>query len=427
MKNKNENFSATVKTFIKDFFTKRIVLKIVSLVFAMLLWGYVLMMQDPVRVKTISNVSVTIEGEADLLARNLIIRGNKQFSDVVVKVKTQLTQYADLNIDDITATINLAGITEKGTYQITISAKTTTGDISSISPSQVTIEVDDLVTRRVPVEVGLTGALPEGYWAGEPVIGRTEIDVEGAAEDIAAIAKAGADLDLTGLTDSVNRSVMLTLYDAQGNAISSDVLIGALPSVTVKLDVMHMKEVPVDTLSALLGADDLPPNFELVSCRIVKGPETVRLVGDADALAAVSAIALEPIDISGSKESIQQIFAMLVPDGLNLLDEDTVELYIEIREKSASVSFMELPIDVRGLGRKLNATLSVSAADVAISGRISLVNLLARDDVTIYIDLTDYIAGTYENVPLYVELPTDEMTQELTKVLSVVAVTVVIN
>ena len=163
MTNSNQKFSATLKSFVRDFFTKRIALKVVSLVFAMLLWGYVLMMQDPARIKTISNVNVTIEGEADLIARKLVIRGNKQFSDVIVKVKTQLTQYADLNIDDITATINLAGITEKGTYKITISAKTTTGDIASISPSQVTVEVDKLVTRRVPVEIGFTGALPDGY------------------------------------------------------------------------------------------------------------------------------------------------------------------------------------------------------------------------------------------------------------------------
>ncbi len=417
MKNK-EKFTALLKQWVKDLFTKRIALKIVSLMFAMLLWGYVLMMQDPERTKTVSNVSVSIEGEADLLARKLVIRGNKRFDDVVVKVKTQLTQYADLNVDDITATINLAGITDKGTYKVTVSAKSSTGTVISTSPSQVTIEVDDLVTRGIPVEIKTAGTLPEGYWAGTPVIGRSEITIEGAAQDIELIEKAGAEIDLSGLEASVNRSTLLTLYDANGDEVPSDALHGTLPSVMVKLEVTPMKEVPVDAASALLGADDLPPNFELVSYAIVKGPDTVRIIGDEDALAAVDSIALEPIDISGSRESIQQDFMMVLPEGVTLLDSDTVELYIEIREKSASASFMELPIDVRGLNRKLKATLSQEAADVVISGRISLVNMLERDDVTLYVDLTNYAAGVYD-VPLYVELPKDEMTLELTKLLSI--------
>ena len=85
-----------------------------------------------------------------------------------------------------------------------------------------------------------------------------------------------------------------------------------------------------------------------------------------------------------------------------------------------------MPIDVRGLGRKLNATLSAEAADIVISGRISLVNLLERNDVTLYIDLTNYAAGTHE-VPIYVELPNDAMTTELSKALSAQFVTVVID
>lgn len=426
MESNKKRFSATLEQWFKDFFTKSIALKIVSLVFAMILWGYVLMMQDPVRTKPIVNVPVTIEGEADLLARRLVIRGNKKFGNVTVRVRTQLTQYADLTVDDISASINLAGITEKGTYSIAINAKTSTGGIASVSPAQVTVEVDQLVSRPIPVDINLTGGLAEGYWAGDPVVSRAEIEIQGAAQDLASIERASADIDLTGVQQSINRSVLLTLYDSAGNEVSSDILLGALPSVTVQLEVRSMKEVPVDTASALLGANDLPPNFELVGSRIVSGPSSVRLVGDAEVLAGIDAVALEPIDIAGARQSIQQSFALIVPDGVRLIDADTVELYVEIREKSASASFMELPIVKRGLGRKLKATLSIEAADVMISGRISLVNLIERGDVILYVDLAGYGAGTYQ-VPIYVELPNDEMMSELTKILSQQLVTVVID
>ncbi len=423
----SKRFSVTLKKWLKNFFSKDIALKIISLVFAMLLWGYVLMMQDPVRIKTISNVPVSIEGEADLLARKLVIRGNKEFDNVTIRVRTQLTQYADLTASDVTAVISLTSITTSGTYVIAISPKTAIGTVASITPAQVTVEVDQLVKRHIPVRISWTGTLPEGYWAGDAVVSRTEIEIEGAAKDLADIEYASAEIDLTNATQSINRSVLLTLYDGAGNEVDSGMLLGTLPSVSVQREVLNMKEVPVDMASAILGADDLPTNFELVGSKIVAGPQTVRLVGDAEALEAIEAIALEPIDISGSRQSIQQTFALLVPDGVRLLDADSVELYIEIREKSASVSFMELPIKVRGVGKKLSASLSLETADVVVSGRISLVNLLKREDVNLYIDLTGYVAGTYEKVPIYVEFPQNDMAGELATSLSTEFVRVVIN
>ncbi len=425
MKNKKD-IGKAIKKWIKDFFTKSIALKIVSLVFAMLLWGYVLMTQDPIRVKTIQNVQVTIEGEADLLARKLIINSSKKLEDVVVTVRTQLTQYADLGADDVTAAISLSGITEKGEYELSVTAKTSTGTIATVSPSKVKIAVDDLVTRRIPVEVVLAGDMPEGYWADTLSVGRTEIDIEGAAENIAGVVKAAAEIDVSNLTQSINRSVLLDLYDENGDIVSSDILLGTLPTVSVRLDVYNMKEVPIDTASALLGADNLSANYELMSAEIVEGPKTVRIVGDADVLAGIDSIALEPINVAGAKESIQQIFALVVPDGVRLLDQDTVELYIDIREKNASATFSELAIDVRGLGRKLKAAMNVNTADVVISGRYSLIALLERKDVVLYIDLTGYTTGAYQ-VPVYIELPTDEMTKELTKTLTVETVSVVID
>ena len=58
-----------LKQGLKSFFTKNIAIKVISLMFAILLWGYVLMTQNPPRVKTVTDVTVSIEGEADLTTR----------------------------------------------------------------------------------------------------------------------------------------------------------------------------------------------------------------------------------------------------------------------------------------------------------------------------------------------------------------------
>ena len=70
--------------------------------FAMLIWGYVMMTQNPMRVKVVQNVPVNIEGEADLTTRKLIICGDRAalLEDISVRVRTELTSYADLSASE---------------------------------------------------------------------------------------------------------------------------------------------------------------------------------------------------------------------------------------------------------------------------------------------------------------------------------------
>ena len=59
---KSTNTGSALKTWLKNAFTKNLALKIVSLIFAMLLWGYVLMSENPQRTKTLTNVPISVEG-----------------------------------------------------------------------------------------------------------------------------------------------------------------------------------------------------------------------------------------------------------------------------------------------------------------------------------------------------------------------------
>ena len=158
---KNINIGSAIKTWLKNAFSKNLALKIVSLVFAMLLWGYVLMSENPQRTKTISNVQLNVDGEAELIAKQLVLSGDKDYGTVNVRVSTQLTSYADLSADDITASINLTGITETGEHDVAITARTSTGTVVSVTPDHIKITVDNLVSRSIPVEIELEGELSD--------------------------------------------------------------------------------------------------------------------------------------------------------------------------------------------------------------------------------------------------------------------------
>ena len=427
MKNniKKSRFWEMLKQGLKSFFTKNIAIKVLSLMFAILLWGYVLMTQNPPRVKTVTDVTVSIEGEADLTTRKLTLRGDRAalLEDVSVRVRTELTSYADISADDITASINLSRITSTGKHTVRIHAKSSSGDVVSVSPSEIEVEIDTLTTRNIPIEIHEEGELPEGYWAGDVKLDSATVLLEGPGTDLAKIVKAVGTIDLTNRTESLNQSIMLALYDKEGNVVESSILFGGMPTVVAKQEILPSKLVPIDVDGAIIGREELPENFEIASYGTSLESTLVRIVGDADVIQKIESLSLEPVDVTGCTESIQQELAINVPEGVRIIGADSVNLQVTIREKTAVLEFTELPIEIVGLARKQTATLSQELANVTFSGRVSLLAGITRGDVKVYADVTGLAAGTHdvklalqidgEDVPsdLQYEFTTDETIQ----------------
>lgn len=427
MKNniKKSRFWEMLKQGLKSFFTKNIAIKVLSLMFAILLWGYVLMTQNPPRVKTVTDVTVSIEGEADLTTRKLTLRGDRAalLEDVSVRVRTELTSYADLSADDITASINLSRITSTGKHTVRIHAKSSSGDVVSVSPSEIEVEIDTLTTRNIPIEIHEEGELPEGYWAGDVQLDSATVLLEGPGTDLAKIVKAVGTIDLTNRTESLNQSIMLALYDKEGNVVESSILFGGMPTVVAKQEILPSKLVPIDVDGAIIGREELPENFEIASYGTSLESTLVRIVGDADVIQKIESLSLEPVDVTGCTESIQQELAINVPEGVRIIGADSVNLQVTIREKTAVLELTELPIEIVGLARKQTATLSQELANVTFSGRVSLLAGITRGDVKVYADVTGLAAGTHdvklalqidgEDVPsdLQYEFTTDETIQ----------------
>ncbi|MBQ9833495.1 MAG: hypothetical protein IJO48_07195, partial [Clostridia bacterium] len=264
---KNNKKGLKLRQHIKNFFTKNLLIKIVSFVFAMLLWGYVLTAQNPARTKTLNDVTIIYEGQTDLLARNLVIaEGDDELQKTIsVQVDTELTKYSDLSSANITATVNMKGITEAGTYELPVTVVSSAGTVrrTSITPSTVSIKVDDLITKSVPIAAQISGELPSGYWNGEPVLSKEDVSISGPAEHINAVTTAVCDIDLSGRTESFEEAKELVLIKSDGSVVSKSLLSGKVPTVGVSLEILKKATLPVDTHGAIIGADQLPSNYEM--------------------------------------------------------------------------------------------------------------------------------------------------------------------
>jgi len=414
---------------LKSFFTKNVALKIIALVFAVLLWGYVLTDQKPVRTKIVSDVTTSFDGEAELIAQGFCVRGDREeiLQDVSVTVSAQITNYAYINASSISATISLKNISEAREYEIPIQATVSSslGTVQSVSPSSVTVEIDSLVTKTIPVTTSFTGELPDGYWADMDSMSATsKLDITGPKTDISTITHAECIVDLTDKTSTIYSTFDVTFYDKDNQVVSSDIIVGTLPSSTVRLPIYSLKNVSVDVTGSLVGTDNLAANHEIVSA--VATPSTVRLVGDKATLDEIDSIQVEPIAVNGLSTTATVEGYLIVPDDVRLLDDETVSVLIEVREIQSSQTFEQLEIQVVGQPAKSEVTLDVTTADLTVEGRYSLVSVLTRSDITVSVDVTGLTPGVYE-LPLYVQVRNEETTVELTTTLSVEEVTVTID
>ncbi len=414
---------------LKNFFTKNTALKVIALVFALLLWGYVLTDQKPVRTKIVPEVATSFDGEAELIAQGYCIRGDRSeiLQNVTVTVRTQITNYAYVTANSITASISLRNISEAREYDLPIQAtvNSSLGVVQSVSPSTVKVEIDTLVTKTIPITTSFSGAIPDGYWADMDSLSTTSrLDITGPKTDISTITHGECVVDLTDKTSTIYSTFDVTFYDKNNNVVSSDIIIGTLPTSTVRLPIYPMKSVPVDVEGSLVGADNLAANHEIV--KAVATPATIRLVGDQAVLDKIESIQLEPIAINGLDSTMTVSGELIVPDGARLLDSTTVSILLEVREMVITQTFEQLEIGVHGQESKTNVSLDVTTADLTVEGRYSLVSILSRSDVKLFVDVTGLTPGVYQ-LPISVWVKNEAATIELTTTLSVAEVTVTID
>ena len=132
---KQRIFTTALLNRLKDVFTRNIGLKIVALIFAILLWAYVLVALNPVRSKSIDDVPITLEGYTDLLSRNLILV-NSDLGLADVEVNSTITNHSNLDASRVSCRASLGTISAAGTYRLPLSVtvQSNLGTVASVDP-----------------------------------------------------------------------------------------------------------------------------------------------------------------------------------------------------------------------------------------------------------------------------------------------------
>ena len=318
---------------IREAFTKNIGLKIIALIVGTIIWLAIVNTSDPSKTVTVHNIPITITNENSITKKGLVYDvTSKQNVDVTVSGNRSVV--SGLTADDFKATASLKELSMVKAAPVTVRLKdrSTARRVNIISQdvNTVTIDINNVIKEKYPVEVQFEGEPAEGYVAKVKSLSFNNVLVKASETSNKKIDKVIAVCDTDGADEDFSKTCTLKFIDKDGNTIKPKHAKLYKKKVKVFVHLSQEKEVPIslDTVGK--------PAKGYVKKSIELSPDKVKLVGEAKKLKEVEQLNItDPIDISGASKNIERVISLdkYVDKGLIIEGSHTVKVKINIAKK----------------------------------------------------------------------------------------------
>jgi YbbR domain-containing protein len=299
-----------------------------------------------------------------------------------------------------TAEVDVSGVTPgTGPVSLPVIVKSIDQRITVVdwSPDRVTVQLDELVEREVPVTVD-PGTIPDGLGIGTTTVDPSTVIVSGPASVVGTVvsAQAAPVIQASGL--SVDQDLALTAIDRLGDPVSPV----KLEPDTARVQIPVFPNVDSRTITIGPVVTGTPATgFEVAT--ITVDPTAVTVNGDAERLAALDSIETEPVSVSGASKTVEATVGLAPPDGVAPIDADTVRVTVTFRPVNATRAF---EVGFRYVGDDVALRYSIPTDRVLVTIGGSVADLDRLDGATLVADLDvgDLRPGTTD-VPVTMDLP----------------------
>ena len=377
-----------------------------SLLIAVIFWFFVDSEQGHNTTQTYYNIPVEFIGETDTLPSRGLMLTTGADATVDLELRGPRTVISDLSREDITLQVDLTSITATGTFSMTYdlllpdeiprSSVTT----ERASRSTITVTIEELFEKTVPVKVSVAGEVADGYiYMAERMIAEpSELTLSGREEDVDQVVSAQVMLDLSGATSSVNQEFDYILLDGQGNEVSGENITVSSRRIEISAPVYLVKtlELTVDfTESPGYALEDLQDWY--------LGVTSIEVAGEAANLEGVDDILLATVDLSTLLSDTEMPLEITIPAGcVNISGITSTTLTILFKDTLETRAFTVSNISAIGLSQTQNFSRMTNSVEVLLRGDAQELEQVTADDIRIVVDLTPYEDnGTY-SVPAVV-------------------------
>lgn len=399
----------------KDRLTNNIGLKVMSLLFAIILWMLVVNVDDPVDEETFRNVPVQVLHEEIFTTKAStysILDGNETVS---VTVRARRKVLSDIRSSDITVTADIrnrvSNSLSDATLPTDVEIKGFEGDYveAYTNPRNIQIEIEPSAQKDFTISVKTNGTPRDGNTLGKLVADPKMIRLGGAESQINRVKKVVAEAQVSGLSKSQSVVAELKLLDADDEEIDPALFGNNLGSEGLKVDVeiLKTKDIPIK-----VEDDDINPASGYSIGKVTCVPQLVKVAGEEDKIKELEEIvipaeALKLEDISSTQE-VSVDLTKYLPDGIVLEDTTADTVIVTVPVEKYGTKVFTIPsnnIVLEKVAGGLKPTVAaLENIEIHVMGSDEALEKMTEAP-SVYVNMEPYTTpGTY-TVPIEAELP----------------------
>ena len=259
--------------------------RIICLLVACGLWVYVMTDQNPI-----------VERNVEVRLQQLNLPNNMMVFNVpdkvMVKIRGTRTKVSDNLENKITASLNLKNVTE-GQQSLPVKVSFAAGDVVQVTPNEVSVYVDTVSEKKVPVITRIVGAVSSDMTIGHSIITPAQVTLRVATHRMNKVNKVVAPIDVTDHQGDFQTESELVAVSDDGYDIPNMKII---PERVMVQATMVSQMLSVDIPVQLVVSGELPKDVTVTKTEIL--PEKVRITAPPSLLKDLKAINTKPVDVS---------------------------------------------------------------------------------------------------------------------------------
>ena len=307
-------------------FSNNLFLKIISFFAAIVLWTYIIVINDAPAEQTFRDVPISTVNES-IFSDNGYSIENLSVLGATIRIKGSRRVMSSIDNGNISAVLDFSEINPSklpDSKFVTVNLKVDTeyGDIVNFTPSTVDVYIEATKYKDVDVNYTSAGEVLSGYHHGDFELSQDNIRIFGAQSNIDKVAYAGVNIDLIKTNSSAYNIGRMTqecdvkLYDSAGQELSEREtrwIWNSNPEITAECQLFKEKTVPVMA--------DVDGTMAGVTLKIE--PSTVTIYGDNMELSSVTAVVTKPVTLADFDKNSEISVKLNLPPWAKTVDNVT--------------------------------------------------------------------------------------------------------
>jgi YbbR domain-containing protein len=373
--------------------------RIISVMFAVALWLYVASEQNPTEYRNIKDVPVRLMNVEAVNTSGLVIRDPQDYKvDITLQGKRSIL--SEIKAGDIIADADLRGHSQKGVNNVPVEIKglPTNIELVDFNPKIVKVNMEQVISIQVPVNLSIEGRPQQGYTTLEPVITPGEVLVKGPESLLGNLKVVTAVMKLAQASDDLHEVLPVKAVDGDDSDIAG---VAVNPNVVeVTIPVRKTKEVAIEPVMEGQPAE----GWEITE--VYQNRDTIVIYGEEAVLQDIHSVRTRPVVLTGMNENTSFNVDIIMPEGTSPVgDISAITVYVR-GERWINKEFSIDRISFTGIrrGLSLSEETELPVVRVVLQGRQSVIDGIGVGDISITADLEGQGAGKH-SVTLMVDLP----------------------